>query len=243
MVRLPERSTVKELSDEIRGGITGGVPWVTLTWAQAIDGTIALRRGRPTAISGEESLQLTHHLRAGHDAILVGAGTVLSDDPRLTTRFVDGSDARPVVLDRDLRTPCTARLFGDGGRYPIFFHSPDVPVERVTTLAAAGAICEALDDRALGSLRAALDRLTAHGICSVMVEGGGEVLAAFLAAGLADLLVITVAPTVLGGYRPPFGATPCQEAGAPADRGGAPRIAAPQYRSLGDDLIVYGAPG
>lgn len=185
-------------------------------------------------------MELTHRMRAMHGAILVGAGTIESDDPRLTTRGVPGASPRPVVLDRSLRTPPTARLFDDGNRAPVFFYSSDASVERIATLTAAGATCEALDDTGPGGLSAAMARLTAHGVDTLMVEGGGAVLAAFLAAGLADLLVVTIAPVVMGGYRPPFGGDGATDVAVPGR--GAVRIASPRYVHLGDDLIVFGAP-
>jgi len=240
---LVERSTAETLAQEIAGTIGrghSGNPWITLSWAQSLDGAITARRGTPTTLSGDESMELTHRLRAMYGAILVGVGTILSDDPRLTTRGVPGNSPRPVVLDRELRTPPTARLFGDGYRQPIVFHSNDVPAERVATLTAAGAVCEALDDTGPGGLSAAMARLTAHGVDTLMVEGGGAVLAAFLAAGLAELLVVTVAPVVMGGYRPFFGGDGATDVAAPGR--GAVRIASPRYAYLGDDLIAFGAP-
>ncbi len=77
-------------------------PAITLSYAQSLDGSLTTRRGRPLALSGPESYQLTHHLRADHDAILVGIDTVLADDPRLTVRGVRGEAPQPVVLDSRL---------------------------------------------------------------------------------------------------------------------------------------------
>ena len=87
-----------------------GRPVVTLSYAQSLDGSIAARRGFPLQISGTESAQLTHQLRAVHDAILVGIGTVLADDPHLTVRHAQGKDPQPVVLDSQLRFPLGAKL-------------------------------------------------------------------------------------------------------------------------------------
>ena len=84
-------------------------PRVTLTYAQSLDGSITARSGAPLSLSGAESLHYTHQLRAAHDAILVGIGTVLSDDPRLDVRLVTGPSPRPIVLDSELRCPVTAR--------------------------------------------------------------------------------------------------------------------------------------
>ena len=83
-------------------------PLVSLCYAQSLDGSIAKRRGEPTRISGAESSQLTHSLRAKHDAILVGIETIIADDPRLTVRLVEGPNPQPVILDSHLRTPIYA---------------------------------------------------------------------------------------------------------------------------------------
>src|SRR3954464_1967401 len=87
-----------------------GRPFVTLAYAQSVDGSIALEPGRPFALSGPESLRLTHSLRAAHDGILVGIGTVLADDPQLTVRLGQGRSPRPVGLASRLRAPEGARL-------------------------------------------------------------------------------------------------------------------------------------
>ena len=85
------------------------IPFVTLTFAQSIDGSIALRRGEPLLLSGAESMKMSHELRALHDGILVGIGTVIADNPSLTTRLVKGSNPRTVILDSQLRTPLEKR--------------------------------------------------------------------------------------------------------------------------------------
>src|SRR4051794_24685033 len=87
-------------------------PIVTLAYAQSLDGSIATAARRPLALSSQPALKLTHQLRAEHDAILVGIGTVLADDPLLTVRLVNGPNPVPVVLDSRLRLPSTARLLG-----------------------------------------------------------------------------------------------------------------------------------
>ena len=91
-----------------------GRPLVTLSYAQSLDGSIADRPGRPLALSGPQAMALTHGLRAAHEAILVGIGTVLADNPRLNVRLVTGPDPQPVVVDSRLRFPPYANLLSNG---------------------------------------------------------------------------------------------------------------------------------
>ncbi|MGH9336192.1 MAG: RibD family protein, partial [Vicinamibacteria bacterium] len=91
-----------------------GRPFVTLAYAQSLDGSIAGEGNRPLSLSCERSQKLTHELRACHDAILVGIGTVLADNPRLIVRLVNGEDPRPIVVDSRLRIPRDARLLKNG---------------------------------------------------------------------------------------------------------------------------------
>src|SRR5512143_2126154 len=97
-------------ADRVARSADAGRPLGTLTYAQSLDGSIAARRDQRLELSGEESRVMTHRLRAAHAAILVGIGTVLADDPRLTARLVGGPDPQPVILDSHLRVPASARL-------------------------------------------------------------------------------------------------------------------------------------
>ncbi len=92
----------------------GQRPFVTLTYAQSLDGSIAGEGNRPLSLSCESALALTHELRAAHDAILVGIGTVLADNPRLNVRLVNGEDPRPIVVDSRLRIPRNVNLLESG---------------------------------------------------------------------------------------------------------------------------------
>ena len=98
------------LSNLVTDNKDDDTPFVTLAYAQSLDGSIAAYPGVPLAISGPVSMGITHRLRARHQAILVGIGTVLADDPRLNVRLVPGKNPQPVVLDNQLRFPLKARL-------------------------------------------------------------------------------------------------------------------------------------
>ena len=173
-----------------------------------MDGSIAIARGHRSALSGPDSLKLTHTLRASHDAILVGVGTVLTDDPELRVRLVDGSDPQPVIVDSQLRTPLTAKLLAQPGQRP-----PWIATTTATTTAISGARERQTEVEARGSrvltcpawsngwvdLNALLGRLHAEGVAHVMVEGGARIITSFLDARLVDYAVITIAPLFLGG--------------------------------------------
>ncbi|HEY0710430.1 MAG TPA: dihydrofolate reductase family protein, partial [Polyangia bacterium] len=97
-----------------------GRPFVTLTWAQSLDGCIAREPGQRTVISGDETMSLAHALRASHDGILIGVGTLVADDPALTVRLWSGESPTPIVLDTRLRTPLSSRLVLAGQQRSVF---------------------------------------------------------------------------------------------------------------------------
>jgi 3,4-dihydroxy 2-butanone 4-phosphate synthase/GTP cyclohydrolase II len=204
-----------------------------LSYAQSVDGCIAATADRPLALSGSQSLTLTHALRAVHDAILVGAGTVLADDPRLTVRLVEGPQPRPVVVDSKLRTPADASLL-QGPVRPLIATTERADDRRRRALQAAGAEVLALpaDQAGRVSLPALLAWLSEAGLGSLMVEGGARVITSFLADRLIDHLALTVAPLLVGGLRG------VRDLGA----AGFPRLANLEYEQLGDDLVVWGDP-
>ncbi|MBL9037135.1 MAG: RibD family protein [Archangium sp.] len=170
-----------------------------MAFAVSADGCLAATRGYPTPISSPASLELTHHLRAVHDAVLVGVGTVLADDPLLTTRLAPGPSPRRVVLDSRLRTPETARLLTSGGAPPLVLTTAAASPERIAALTRAGAHVEVVGRCASGvSLSDALRALARRGVTTVMVEGGAAVLDSFFSDGLVDFAVQTVAPLTLG---------------------------------------------
>ena len=186
------------------------LPIVTVSWARSVTGAIAAADGARTALSGPESLLLTHRLRAMHQAILVGIQTVLSDDPLLSVRRVEGAQPQPVVLDSHLRFPLEARLLSRTDRKPWIFFLEGAEPERsaaqqqARALAAAGARLFLVPGGKGGlDLRSVLGRLLAEGVHSLMVEGGARVLGSFISQGLASQAVITVSPTVIEGINGP----------------------------------------
>lgn len=202
---------------------------VTLSYAQSLDGSLTTRRGESTAISGRDSLQLTHALRAAHTAILVGSGTVLADNPRLTVRLVPGRNPRPIVLDSRLRISPEAAIFAN---QPWIATTEAASEERRRLLEAAGARVLRFPSDARGWVPFAslLERLGEMGVPNLMVEGGARVIAGLLACGLADDLVLTIAPVFVGGLS-------AVETLLPQPF---PRLAAPQTLQIGEDVVVFG---
>lgn len=173
-------------------------PFVTATFAMSRDGCLARTQGEPTVISANAAMQMTHALRAVHDVVLVGVGTVLSDDPLLTTRLVPGPSPRRVVLDSTLRTPLNARVVTTPGAAPLIVGSTRADAARAEALRAAGAQVVLLEPSDEGvSLAALLGFLSGLGASSVMVEGGATVLKSFFTDRVVDFVCITESPLLL----------------------------------------------
>lgn len=182
-----------------------GRPAITLKAAMTLDGKIATVSGQSKWITGDRARRDAHHLRAIHDAILVGVGTVLADNPKLTARIRGGRDPIRVVLDSTLRTPLTAQLLPQrNGARTIIATGERAPKSRATALEQAGAEVWRfkLSDGGRVPLAPLTKRLAATGIHSVLIEGGAQVHASFLAQRLVDQLVLYVAPKVVGGPAP-----------------------------------------
>jgi riboflavin-specific deaminase-like protein len=173
---------------------------VTVSYAQSLDGRIATATGDSRTISGPATLRLAHRLRRENQAILVGINTVLKDDPRLTCRLVRGRSPLRVVLDSSLRLPPECELASGAADQPTWvFSGPDASREREQTLTALGVKVSRVPAGPEGlDLQRVLDLLEEAGLLSLLVEGGGRVITAFLRAGLVDRLVITTAPLLLG---------------------------------------------
>jgi diaminohydroxyphosphoribosylaminopyrimidine deaminase/5-amino-6-(5-phosphoribosylamino)uracil reductase len=177
-------------------------PAFTLKAAITLDGKIATVTGESKWITGAAARDDVMRLRDHHDAVLVGIGTVLADDPRLTARRPGARDPIRVVIDRRLRTPLDASLLpGRAGPRTIIVTGTQAPARREAALIARGAEVWRLPAHRDGrlDLRRLGPKLTAIGVLSVLVEGGGEIHAYLLAHGLADELVLYVAPRIVGG--------------------------------------------
>ena len=173
-------------------------PAVVVKLAQTLDGRIATRTGDSQWISSEPERVMSHALRAACDAVVVGAGTVVSDDPRLTVRAVAGSSPTRVVIDSRLRTSVSSQMYNDDGS-TLVLTTEQSDEEARTRLQQAGVAVEVLP-RAEGrvDLEAALAHLRALGMEVVLVEGGAALVTALLRAGVVDRMIVSIAPILIG---------------------------------------------
>jgi len=199
-------------------------PRVTLKLATSLDGRIATATGESQWITGEAARLEGHRLRAAHDAVLVGIETVLHDDPELTARLPGRPVDQPlrVVLDSRLRTPHTAKVA-----------NRDTLILTVAEPTPVGtAVVERVEaDHGRPSVSASLSALKRRGVTSVLIEGGGQVAASFLRAGVVDRLEWFRAPILLGGE-----GRPCVAGLALARLSDAPRFRRLAVEPCGDDL-------
>lgn len=173
-------------------------PYVVLKFAQTLDGRIATGTGDARWISGEGERRISHALRAACDAVLVGVGTVLQDDPWLTVRMVAGASPMRVVLDSSLRTPMDAKVL-DAQATTMVLTTADSDPERRRLLQEHRVRVRIVPAGPGGvDLHAALAAVRETGITSLLVEGGSRVITSMLAAGVVDRLVVGVAPTIIG---------------------------------------------
>jgi 2,5-diamino-6-(ribosylamino)-4(3H)-pyrimidinone 5'-phosphate reductase len=202
-------------------------PHVIINAAMSIDGRIALAEGEPARFSNEEDLRRVHRLRAEVDAILVGIGTVLADDPKLTvkTEFARGSHPLRIVVDSDGRTPREAHVLD--GTAPTLIVTSEA-TDR--TFPNAQVLRAGKDDV---DLEALLDHLAKRGVQTLLVEGGSAIIWSLLREGLADELKVFIGSRVLGGSAPSL-------AGGPGSSSldDAPRFRLQSLDRLGDGVLL-----
>jgi diaminohydroxyphosphoribosylaminopyrimidine deaminase/5-amino-6-(5-phosphoribosylamino)uracil reductase len=172
------------------------VPFVTLKMAQSLDGKIATKSGGSKWITGEKARRFVHKLRSEYDAVLVGANTVLLDNPSLTAHGM-GRDPKRIVLDGKGRVPPDAEVFGPGVERFVFTTQFSSPNWR-KALEERG-VEVIVSEREEVDIKILLNELGRRGIASVLVEGGGETAGAFLEAGMVDKILFFIAPIIIGG--------------------------------------------
>jgi diaminohydroxyphosphoribosylaminopyrimidine deaminase/5-amino-6-(5-phosphoribosylamino)uracil reductase len=214
-----------------------GRPLLTLKLATTLDGRIATRAGESRWITGEPARRVAHAMRGRHDAVMVGVGTVLTDDPELTCRL---PGFRPVplvrvVIDSHLRTPLTARLVASAAQTPTWIIARDgTDAERRRALAGAKVHLIAVDGADAGvDLHQGLRALADRGITRLLVEGGAQLAAALLRADLVDRLAWFHAPGVMGGD-----GWPAAQAFGVRSLAEMPRFVREAATQLGDDMLI-----
>jgi diaminohydroxyphosphoribosylaminopyrimidine deaminase/5-amino-6-(5-phosphoribosylamino)uracil reductase len=220
----PQRALYAPLCDA-----GSGRPFVVAHLGQSLDGFIATRSGESRFVTGQANLVHLHRLRALCDAVVVGAGTVAADDPRLTTRLVEGPDPLRVIVDPRRRLSAAFRVFTDGAAASLLVCDAALatPGERL----GQAEVCGIPTAGGQLDLRRLLGLLDGVGCRAVFVEGGGVTVSAFVDAGLVDRLHVAVAPVLLGAGRP--GLRRLDAASLPGHRLGTPYV-----YPMGDDVLV-----
>ncbi|MBI4493918.1 MAG: bifunctional diaminohydroxyphosphoribosylaminopyrimidine deaminase/5-amino-6-(5-phosphoribosylamino)uracil reductase RibD, partial [Chloroflexi bacterium] len=242
-VRCGERAAeARRLNEGYFKWVTTGLPFVTAKYAMTLDGKTATHTGSSRWISGELARERVGRMRSQADAVVVGVGTVLADDPQLTARDAAGAllprQPARVVLDSQARTPPSARLLAPGsGRRTLVVTTAEAEPARVRALEAAGAEVVAVAPAGEHvDPRAAFAELARRQITSVLVESGGRLLAALVEARLVDRVAAFIAPKLVGGAHAPG---PVQGEGV-AEMSQALVLSEASYERVGDDLLVMG---
>ena len=217
--------------------IRTGRPYVTLKAGITIDGAVATASGESQWITGAESRAVVHRLRDTHDAIMVGIGTVLADNPHLTTRLPQGDGKNPlrIVIDSTLRTPPTAALLSEAGKTLILTTAVASAADEARLQAENVEILRVAGGAGAVDLLDAMRQLGRRGIQSILLEGGGRLHHSALHAGIVDRLCVFIAPLLLGGRGLPLfsgdGVTTLKSAF---------RLRQLQVERYGDDLLLDG---
>lgn len=219
--------------------ITTRRPFVVAKAAMSLDGKIATRSGKSRWITGPEARSHGHRLRDYYDAIMVGIGTVLADNPSLTTRLPNGEGRDPVrvILDSRGRTPPDALVLTQSSQAPTLIAvTGEAPPAKLAALRQAGAETLVVNDGPRVDLAALMKLLAEREITSVLIEGGSGVHASALAAGIVDKAAWFIAPKIIGGQEAPG------PVGGPGvdDPAGAVELELAKMSRLGPDILIEG---
>ncbi len=196
----------KKLNEAFIKFVARNIPFITLKIAQSLDGKIALKSGKSKYITSKESLRKVHQLRAEYDAVIVGAGTIRTDNPELTVRLVKGKSPVRIVLDGNLSSPIASKVFTDGKIKTVVVCSSrlernsKVARKKIDSLRRQRVEVYPLRSGIDGtiSLAAVLKQIAELGIASVLVEGGANIFSQFIKLKIADKLHLFIAPKILG---------------------------------------------
>jgi diaminohydroxyphosphoribosylaminopyrimidine deaminase/5-amino-6-(5-phosphoribosylamino)uracil reductase len=231
-----EADACTELNAAFTSVVTRGLPLVTLKLGASLDGRIATRTGASRWITGPKARQVVQRLRDEHDAVMVGAGTVLADDPQLTCRRPGGRDPLRVIVDGRLRIPLAARVVSPMAASGTIVATTVRSRRKVAELRRRGVRVLALGRDGEVPLTALLRRLARMGISSVLIEGGGQLAAAAVRSRVVDRLMIFLAPRLIGGDGVPM-------IGQLHVRvlKNAPTVRLLSVSRIGDDLLIHAA--
>lgn len=191
----------RKLNEVYVKSVTTGLPFVVLKYAMTIDGKIATYVGDSKWITAEPARRLVHQLRNTYDAVAVGVGTVLADNPRLTVRELGGASRNPVrvVVDSRLRTPLDANVLSKPGRVMIAT-TKEAPLQKIEEFETRGVeILVIGEDNNRVDLLVLAEELVKRDITSILLECGGSLSASFLQCGLVDKVLCFIAPKIIGG--------------------------------------------
>jgi len=189
----------RRLNEAFSKYIRAKEPFVILKVAATLDGKIATREGDSKWISGDASRRFVHRLRDEVDGVLVGIGTVLRDDPLLTTRINGGRDPYRIVLDSRLKIPEEAKVVGDSPTKLIIVATESAPKDKIERLEMRGVRVLTLESKeGRIDLKSCLSKLGEMGMMSVMVEGGNQVNGSFFDESLIDKLLLFLSPRLIG---------------------------------------------
>lgn len=180
--------------------ISTGLPYISLKTAQTIDGKIADHYGNSKWISSEESRRLVHQWRGEYDAVMVGKGTVIADDPGLNVRLVNGRNPHKIIIDRNLSLDTEFRLFKDTSSKIFIIANEDADLVKIEKLRSAGidVISAIKNEKGYPVLKDALQKLAKENISSILVEGGSAVFSGMIKENLADEIITFISPKILG---------------------------------------------
>ena len=238
----PMAEEAKRLNEVYFKNMSTGLPFVALKIAQSLDGRIATRLGDSRWITGTESRRYIHRLRSESDAILVGIGTVIADNPLLTVREI-GTVRTPlrVALDTHLRIPPGANLLDPSSGYKTLIYTgvEEVRDDRFARIRGEGVSIQAIRDSGKElDLDAVLRDLYRRGVSSLLVEGGTRVFTSFLGGGWVDKLYTFIGPIILGGG----GSFPSFDDLSISSIEGAIRLKVVESHGLGQDTLIISYP-
>ena len=227
----------KRLNEHFLLWVTQKRPFISLKFAETLDGKLATSARDSHFVTGQEAHTYSHYLRKIHDGILVGIGTVLDDDPELTTRLVEGKNPVRIVLDTQARIPLNAKVL-QGDTKTLLITGPQGNAEKCEELRKYNHVelisLPCIDGKV--DIKCLIGALYEHGLTSVLVEGGSEALGSFLDAGMADRVYAFIAPKLVGGKNalPAIGGK-----GIPALAHCA-AVMEPELLTLGKDWLITG---